>query len=142
MILEEWIPGTPRPQGNPQQITKNYHRYPSTTVEHRNEVIRFLRVALGSRGAEPFDCAVKLSAKFYFQRPKSHYGTGRNAETLRDSAPPEHIQTPDTDKLLRLLCDALTIAGVIVDDRLIVAVVGRKCWADGQPGTLLRVTTL
>jgi len=139
MILEEWIPGTPRPQGNPQQITKNYHRYPSTTVEHRNNVIRHLGDVWNQ---PPIDGPVKLMAAFSFQRPKAHYGTGRNSEVLKLSAPVEHIQTPDTDKLLRLLCDALTIAGVIVDDRLIVAVVGRKCWADGQPGTLLRVTTL
>ena len=139
MILDEWIAGTPRPQGNPQQITKHYSRYPSTTIEHRNEVIRFLRVALGSRGAEPFDCAVKLSAKFYFQRPKSHYGTGRNAETLRDSAPPEHIQTPDVDKLVRLISDALTIAGVIADDRLIVDVRGRKFWTATSAGTSIWV---
>ena len=39
-----------------------------------------------------------------------------NADKLRASAPSAHTNTPDTDKLLRLLGDALTIAGVIGDD--------------------------
>ncbi len=42
MILAEWTPGVPRPQGNPQQITARFSRYPKPTIEHRNEVIRHL----------------------------------------------------------------------------------------------------
>ncbi len=136
MILDEWIDGTPRPQGNPQQITKHYSRYPSATIEHRNEVIRHLHQAWTG---DPLDCAVKLSAKFYFQRPKSHYGTGRNWDTLKTSAPEHHIQVPDTDKLIRLLADALTIAGVIADDRLIVDTRGRKFWTSASSGTSIWV---
>lgn len=136
MILDEWIHGTPRPQGNPQQITKHYARYPSTTIEHRNEVIRHLSMVWDR---PPVDVAVTLTATFYFARPKSHYGTGRNAHTLKPSAPPEHAQTPDADKLLRLICDALTIAGVIADDRLIVDIRGRKRWTENRPGTMVTV---
>lgn len=132
MILDEWIPGTPRSQGNPQQVTKSFHRYPKPTIEHRNEVIRHLREVWD---AEPLDCAVKLSASFYFQRPKSHYGTGRNAKILKDSAPEHHTQAPDVDKLVRLISDALTIARVIEDDKFIVDERGRKFWTQGEPGT-------
>ena len=32
----------------------------------------------------------------------------------------DHHPVPDVDKLIRLLCDALTIAGVIADDDFIV----------------------
>ena len=133
MILEEWIPGTPRPQGNPQQVTAKFKRYPTSTIIHRNEVIRHLSEAWTGRA--PLDCAVKLSATFYFQRPKSHFGTGRNSAVLKDSAPPDHIQTPDVDKLIRLICDALTIAGVIKDDSRIVDERGRKFWTVHPSGT-------
>ena len=39
---------------------------------------------------------------FRFVRPKSHYGTGRNAKKLKPSAPPHHTQKPDATKLLRI----------------------------------------
>lgn len=59
---------------------------------------------------------VELSATFYFLRPKSHFGTGRNAGEIKASAPVEHAQSPDLAKLLRSLEDALT--GVVWrDDR-------------------------
>ena len=136
MILDEWIDGTPRPQGNPQQITKHYSRYPSTTIEHRNELVRNLREVWS---IEPLDRAVNLYARFYFTRPKSHYRTGRNSHILKDTAPAEHIQTPDVDKLIRLVSDALTIAGVLDDDSRISLELGEKLWTEGPAGTHIEV---
>lgn len=52
--------------------------------------------------------AVSLRVTFYMARPKSHYGTGRNAARLKDSAPRAHTTKPDADKLLRALKDGLT----------------------------------
>jgi len=43
---------------------------------------------------------------FYFKRPKSHYGTGKNANRVKESAPMNHIQTPDLDNLVKFLSDA------------------------------------
>lgn len=51
---------------------------------------------------------IELTAEFYFSRPKSHYGTGKNATRLKASAPVIHAQSPDLAKLLRSLEDALT----------------------------------
>ena len=51
---------------------------------------------------------VTLTVDFYLPRPKAHYGTGRNAGILKDSAPVEHLTMPDTDKLQRAVGDALT----------------------------------
>ena len=49
-----------------------------------------------------------LTVYFYLPRPKAHYGTGRNAGILKDSAPVEHLTMPDLDKLVRAVGDALT----------------------------------
>ena len=51
---------------------------------------------------------VRLSVVFYFKRPKGHFGTGKNADTLKPSAPERHTKKPDLDKLLRTIQDALT----------------------------------
>jgi Holliday junction resolvase RusA-like endonuclease len=50
----------------------------------------------------------------YFARPQSHFGSGKNADKLKPSAPMYHEQTPDWDKLARTICDGLS--GIVVDD--------------------------
>jgi|tagenome__1003787_1003787.scaffolds.fasta_scaffold20940909_2 Holliday junction resolvase RusA-like endonuclease len=49
-----------------------------------------------------------LLVDFYMMRPKAHYGTGRNAETLKASAPRYPTGKPDATKLVRAVEDALT----------------------------------
>ncbi len=61
---------------------------------------------------------VKLTVRFFFKRPKSHFRTGKNAHLLRDDAPEWHAGTPDLDKLVRCLGDALT-GVVLIDDKQI-----------------------
>lgn len=57
---------------------------------------------------------VHVEVVFYFARPRSHYGTGRNAGTLRASAPQFMSSMPDLDKLLRCVLDSLS--GIAVKD--------------------------
>ncbi|MCR4339570.1 MAG: RusA family crossover junction endodeoxyribonuclease [Gemmatimonadaceae bacterium] len=72
------------------------------------------------------------------QRPAGHYGTGRNAGTVRPCAPEWPTTKPDADKLTRALLDALT--GVAyVDDSQVVHLGIRKEWALTGPGTRVEV---
>ncbi len=57
---------------------------------------------------------------FTLRRPASHFGTGRNAARLKDSAPACPAGYPDLSKLIRAVEDALADAGVLADDSLIV----------------------
>jgi Holliday junction resolvase RusA-like endonuclease len=57
---------------------------------------------------------LSVSMTFYSARPKSHYGTGRNASVLKPSAPPFPAGRPDALKLARGTEDALT--GVVFKD--------------------------
>ena len=57
---------------------------------------------------------VALTLLFHRPRPKSHFGTGRNAGRLKASAPEHPTTRPDTLKLARAVEDALT--GVIWRD--------------------------
>ena len=52
---------------------------------------------------------VQILATFFFTRPNHHYGTGKNAGVLKDSAPavPVDSDTADMDKLLRGVMDPL-----------------------------------
>jgi Holliday junction resolvase RusA-like endonuclease len=63
--------------------------------------------------------ALMAEFRFYFPRPKSHFGTGRNAGVLKPDAPAYITKAPDALKLSRAVEDALT--GIIyVDDAQIV----------------------
>ena len=50
---------------------------------------------------------IMLEATFRFPRPKSHFGTGKNADRLKVTAPRWHVVKPDVDNLLKLVKDAL-----------------------------------
>ncbi len=71
-------------------------------------------------GRAPLDGPVKVRAEFYFPRPKSHYGTGKNAVHVKDAAPDFHSVKPDGDKLARAIGDALT--GIVFRDDSQIAV--------------------
>lgn len=65
------------------------------------------------------DGALRVKVKFYAVRPKSHYGTGRNAGKLKSSAPKYPVVKPDATKLWRSTEDAITGA-IWKDDARIV----------------------
>jgi len=73
----------------------------------------------------PEGVPVRLHVRFAFDRPKSHYGTGKQTRfLLRDGAPPRPVKTStgDLSKLIRAVEDALTDAGVWADDSQVVAI--------------------
>lgn len=76
------------------------------------------------------DGPLSLDVRFYFARPRGHFGTGRNSAKLKPSAPTYPIVRPDTTKLVRAIEDALT--GVLWrDDSLVVSQVAAKLY--GEP---------
>ena len=71
---------------------------------------------------------------------KGHYGTGRNADQVKASAPPHPTTKPDATKLVRAVEDALT--GVIWrDDSQVVRQWASKVYDDCE-GVSVIVTEL
>jgi Holliday junction resolvase RusA-like endonuclease len=70
--------------------------------------------AMSAAALEVFKGPVGMAVIFYLHRPASHYGSGRNAGVLKDSAPVYPTVKPDATKLLRGLEDAMT--GVVYRD--------------------------
>jgi Holliday junction resolvase RusA-like endonuclease len=58
--------------------------------------------------------ALNVGCTFFVARPGGHYGTGRNARMVKDSAPARPSVRPDIDKLARGTLDALT--GIVWKD--------------------------
>ena len=120
------VAGKPAPQGS-KSLGKSGGLYESS--KRLKPWRSAVKAAALEAGVTPSDGVVEVFVRFSFKRPKSHYGAGRNAAKLKASAPHDHTQTPDIDKLLRAVLDALT--GVAYrDDRQVVGVNAFKCWAD------------
>lgn len=133
------VEGIPIAQGSKRAFN---HRHTGRVVmlesagdrlkQWRQKVTLAARQEATKRFWEPPE-AVKVNMLFFMPRPKGHYGTGRNAGTLRPSAPEHHTVKPDSDKLARAVNDALTDAGVIRDDSTITMLVIAKAYAKNYP---------
>jgi crossover junction endodeoxyribonuclease RusA len=150
------VEGTPKVQGNHRrnrygatyEATKGHGPWRRAVIAAAQSAIlgweqrRPLQAGV-SRTWEPISDPVSVMVRFRFERPASHYGTGRNARRLRDDAPPLPIsgRIGDIDKLERTILDALTAAEVIVDDRVVAHITADKRWCvdSQQPGAAIYV---
>lgn len=85
------------------------------------------------------DGPIRVTAFFWFQRPKSHFGSGKNSAVLKQSAPRAHTKKPDVDNVVKALFDALTQVGVWRDDAQVAAAMFHKGWSTGMGSTSLTV---
>ena len=128
VVVEFEVAGTPKPQGSMiTSATSNALWYPQKTKDHRNLLVGSFH---DQWEYEPIDIPVRLDLTFHMPRPAWHFGTGRNAGTLKGTSPERHTQTPDLDKLVRLVGDAMVVAGVLKDDSLIDEINAKKVWMD------------
>lgn len=146
--LSVLIPGEPVPQGSQRPFVTKAGRAGSRTsnadrlAPYRADIIEHVQRAMARQGWQPAARrAFQVNVMFVLRRPKSHYGTGRNAEQLKASAPRWPIRTPDVDKLLRAVNDSLTYAGVWHDDSNLVNASAQKVYGD-VPSTALTVQAL
>lgn len=97
---------------------------PSTAEGWKSEVASAARAHLP---AQPLTCPVQVDCTFYLPRPKGHYGTGKNAGSLKDSAPKFCEVKPDLDNAIKAIWDTLTKLRFWLDDCQIV-----KSWSEKQ----------
>lgn len=139
-MLTVTIPGTPQQQGSKRNVGKFSIEANKNLAPWRADAIHLLQKAMAEQLVQQFTGPVFVTATFAYARPKGHYGTGRNAAVVKDSAPLFKATAPDADKLARALGDALTQAGVVRDDCLIAGWLVRKVWA-ATPGVRVIVSS-
>jgi len=95
----------------------------------QNMVSLVARKAVSEQSWPKQSQAVSLCVVFRFRRPKSHFGSGKNLNVMKDTSPPCHTQKPDLTKLVRCLEDALT--GIAWnDDCQVIETNACKEWGD------------
>lgn len=141
-LLSFRVVGTPAPQGSKRHVGNGVMIESSKKVRPWRQDVRAAAAdAIDSHAWEAPAGAVLVSITFYLQRPKGHYGSGRNAGTVRPTAPRSPAVKPDVDKLVRSTLDALTEAGVLRDDAQVVELAARKRYATGPVGAFVEVQT-
>ena len=143
--------GSPAPKGSLKCIgARGKQRHvlieDNTNTKPWRELVEKAGRALPVSGLEgPVGVEVTLT----LPRPKSHYGTGRNATVLKPTSPlwPISHQAGDTDKLGRTVLDGLQDAELFADDCLVVELTARKCYPTtpgavdrlDRPGAVIRI---
>jgi Holliday junction resolvase RusA-like endonuclease len=106
--VEFTVPGDPQSLKRPRVTTIGGHPSMYDPKENRsvkNDIVNAWLEA-GMHGW-PHGVPLKLTVACFFRRPKGHFGTGKNAAKLKDSAPRFHTSKPDADNVLKIVGDAL-----------------------------------
>ena len=125
------VHGTPAPQGSKRHLGHGIMVESSKRLPAWRSLVTDEAWA-ARNGAATITGAVRLAVTFGFRRPKSHFGTGRNAGNLLALAPayPSGRNIGDLSKHIRSIEDALTDAGVWRDDDQVVVIESAKEWWD------------
>ena len=139
LIVE--VEGDPAPEPRPRFVLKTGLVYVPENAHRWKHAIRVaVRVALVAEGLrvvpEP-GVAFAMGFLFRFQRPQSHYRTGRFSHLVSGRAPRFHTQKPDLDNLIKAATDALgefdgKASIVWADDSQVDRYIGtpRKRWCE------------
>ena len=130
------VGGRPPPHGRKRHVGKGVLVESSKHVAPWRDAVRTSAVAEMAKAECPrFVGAVRVSMVFYFDRPRSHYRTGKWSHVLRDDAPSAPATIPDLSKLIRSTEDALTDAGVWEDDARVIEYTAFKMYTVTQSNT-------
>ena len=140
-ILTITVPGVAAPQGSKSLLGHGALVESSKRVAPWRADVRAAAMSAMGDGWQPLTGAVDVDIEVFLPRPKSHYGTGRNANAVKHTAPlyPTGHNSGDADKLARAILDALTSAGVWLDDAQVVKLRASKHWATFTPATSIFV---
>lgn len=103
------IEGQPVAKGRPR-FYGGHAVTPAKTVRWEQAAALQLRAAVGGK---QYDQPMKLHVTAYFQRPKRLLTRKASENRIH------HTAKPDSDNILKIVCDALVMAGVVRDDSVI-----------------------
>lgn len=152
-MIQIKVTGTPAPQGSHRGFVVNGRAVITQdnkkTKPWRQDVKAAALNAIADHvitdldDATPYTGPLHVTIVFSMPRPGYHFGSGRNANHLKPSAPTFVDKKPDIDKLGRATLDALTEAGIWRDDSQVAELTLSKTYATGTPpGAVITVVPL
>jgi Holliday junction resolvase RusA-like endonuclease len=117
-VIAFFVPGRPRPQGskrafpirNRAGVVVHHAIVDASGEEGRawRSQVRDTAIRAWGEFRPVLEGPVSIALAFTLTRPKGHFGTGRNADRLKDQAPSHPLGPPDVLKLARAVEDSLT----------------------------------
>ena len=136
LIVTKFICGEPKaqPRVKATAFAGRARVYTPSTAKIWKELVAIALKEYAGRGIRE---ALRVDLHFFFKRPKSHFGTGKNEHVIKDSAPKYHTIKPDKDNLEKAVFDVLSASktgiGLWHDDAQIVAGETKKDYDDISP---------
>lgn len=133
-IARVFVHGEPKAQPRPRAFVRGGRAAvydPGTAEGWKGAIASAFKPWAGKCIADP----VAVMITFFFPRPKSHFGTGRNSAKLKPSAPQHHTRKPDADNAAKAVLDALSEGsgiGLWKDDTQVIELIIMKAWAEGS----------
>ncbi len=121
------IKAVPKPQQRHRHTRKGWTYDPS-----KKDKAEFLLMALKHKPTKPYK-NVHLILTFSFQRPKSHYRSGK----LKATSPKNHTTKPDIDNLVKFVMDALN-RNFWSDDSQIFSIEAKKVYGENYTEIKIR----
>ena len=133
------IPGVPDVKMRPRFNKRTGHAYDPNTGSKEASIQK----ATVEGETRVFTLPLTVTYLFVFPRPKSHYGSGKNASVLKPSAPRHCTNVKDLDNLEKFYADSFNFIHY-EDDRQIVTSMATKRWArlGEQPFVRMSITEL
>ena len=137
-MIEIIIPGKPIPKARPRFSRRG--KYVVTYSGQQALVDACVAEIKNQYHDEPVKGPISVICWFDFERPKSHFGSGKNSQKLKNNAPEMHIVKPDVDNLIKFYLDC---ANKILwkDDCQIVQILGFKRYTD-EAETIIMIRSM
>ena len=144
------IIGKPAAQGSKVRTRYGMKEASEFVAPWRNQIVSACIEQRINEG-EIITCPVSLDIRFQFHRPKAHFGTCKNKDLVKPSAPrfPSSKIIGDIDKLCRSTLDGLSVpsGGMLLEDAsLVMQLVAEKFFVPMKPpnkqGAWIRVSKL
>lgn len=141
ILLECTVPGVPAPQGSKRHVGAGRMVESSAKVRPWREAVKWAAADAVHGPIAAADGPVSVTVTYFLERPKSHWGAGRNLGLVKPSAPSRPAVKPDLDKLDRSTLDALGEIGLWRDDAQVVRLNVEKVYCDATepPGARIVV---
>ena len=128
-------------EGKPLPLSRPYYSKTAIFDRSKKDKELFSLQCSYMKPKEPLEGPLSLDLEFYFERPKSHFRTGKYSHLLKKECTIYHKNTPDLSNLIKFVEDAL-IGSFYRDDRQIVIINAIKYYChngNNKPKTIIGI---
>ena len=116
-------------KGNPiSQKRHRHHRFGTYDPSSKDKKIT-IPIIVDQFMEKPYEGALEICLHFICKRPKAHYGTGRNKNIIKASAPYYNTKKSDIDNYIKYYLDCMNKI-CYKDDAQIVNIKATKSYVD------------